>query len=132
MNTKPHCFSVWMSRQPLWLHLHLTSCYGAWIRATRTAERSIDDVRASIVMKFAAFAPMAPVVHSGGNSLHEWFLYTETSEDELHRHINRAVHLGADREAFCHCRQVRMADGKQSRGKRQQTLFGNPQHASAK
>jgi len=66
------------------------------------------------------------VTHSGGKSLHGWYLALGKSRAELRRFMNYAVSLGADRATWTRSQFVRVADGLRENGQRQRVFYFNP------
>jgi hypothetical protein len=74
--------------------------------------------------------PLVLGVHSGGKSLHGWFLAFDRDEGaELLPFMRRAVALGADPITWTRSQFVRMPDGRRQNGARQQTFYFNPSKA---
>lgn len=87
------------------------------------------DTQAAVIMHLATMAPLVLVVHSGGKSLHSWFVCGDQPEGALLRFFRYGVTLGADRATWTRCQLVRMPDGtrcKDGEKKRQAVLYFNP------
>jgi len=88
------------------------------------------DEQAAVIRHLAQQAPLVLVVHSGGKSLHSWFVCGNQCEDTLRRFFVGAVRLGADRATWTRCQLVRMPDGtrhKPGKAARQAVLYFNPE-----
>ncbi len=84
------------------------------------------DQQAGILMHLAEKAPMAIVLHSGGESLHGWFFCEGVSDQITKRFMEYAVSLGADDSTWSRSQLVRMPDGQRVNGRRQAIYFWNP------
>jgi hypothetical protein len=88
------------------------------------------DTQAAVLWHLSRLAPLALVVHSGGESLHGWFACAGQDEDKLHKFMRYAVLLGADPATWTRCQFVRMPDGLRPRPAtwpvRQQVFHFNP------
>ena len=85
----------------------------------------IDD-QAALLLHLAEKAPLVLVVHSGGKSLHGWFLVRGQPDMRVERFFRYAVSLGADRATWTRSQFVRMPDGVRDTGERQAVYFFNP------
>lgn len=65
-------------------------------------------------------------VHSGGKSLHGWFLVAGHTEDALRSWFSYAVRIGADPATFTRCQLVRMPAGRRADGARQSVFYFDP------
>ena len=83
------------------------------------------DDHAAILMHLGTFAPLVCVLHSGGKSLHGWFLVANQPDDKVTRFFRYAVSLGADHAAWTRSQFMRMADGTRDNGQRQTVYFLN-------
>jgi hypothetical protein len=83
------------------------------------------DEQAALQMHLAKYAPLVCVVHSGGKSLHGWFLAAGWLDAKVEKFFRYAVSLGADRATWTPCQFVRMPDGKRDNGKKQSVYFLN-------
>jgi hypothetical protein len=83
------------------------------------------DEHAAILIHLAGFAPLVCAVHSGGKSLHGWFLVDSQPDVKVQRFFRYAVSLGADRATWTRSQFVRMPDGTRDNGKRQTVFFLN-------
>jgi len=118
-------------------------------KAGRTSERSLEntgvrrflvvefdqgavDQQASLLLHLSDFAPLALVVHSGGKSLHGWFVCCGESEDKIRPFMEYAVHLGADPATWTRSQLVRLPGGLRDNGHRQRVFFFNPQSLTNK
>lgn len=88
------------------------------------------DEQAAVIMHLAEQAPLALVVHSGGKSLHSWFVCGSQAEPTLRRFFAGAVKLGADPATWTRCQLIRMPDGTRHKSdgttRRQFVLYWNP------
>jgi hypothetical protein len=85
------------------------------------------DEQAAILFHLAESAPLALVLHSGGKSLHGWFVCHDQTEKQLRGFMSYAVTLGADHITWNKAQFCRMADGTRDNGKRQMVYFFNPE-----
>ena len=83
------------------------------------------DDHAALLSHLVRYAPLICVVHSGGKSLHGWFLVAGKPDDKIERFFRYAVSLGADRATWTRSQFVRMPDGTRDNGKRQTVFFLN-------
>jgi hypothetical protein len=83
------------------------------------------DEHAALLLHLGRFAPLVCVVHSGGKSLHGWFLVAGQLGDQVERFFRYAVSLGADRATWTRSQFVRMPDGTRENGRRQTIYFLN-------
>jgi hypothetical protein len=81
------------------------------------------DAHAALLLHLAGFAPMVCALHSGGKSLHGWFLVHGQPEERILRFFRYAVSLGADAATWTRSQFVRMPDGTRDNGKRQTVFF---------
>lgn len=70
---------------------------------------------------------LALALHSGGKSLHGWFLAGGRSEEDLRSWMAYAVRIGADHATFTRCQLVRMPEGKRV-SVRQSVFYFNSDH----
>ena len=84
------------------------------------------DHQAALIVHLADFAPLVMVLHSGGKSLHGWFLCAGTAEEHIQRFFRYAVSLGADHATWSRSQFVRMPNGVREDGRRQPVIFINP------
>jgi hypothetical protein len=87
------------------------------------------DEQAAIIMHLAEQAPLVLVVHSGGKSLHSWFVCGQQPESTLRQFFDAAVKLGADPAMWVRCQLARMPDGSRPQhgeNVRQAVLYWNP------
>lgn len=84
------------------------------------------DDHAALLNELAKYGPFVMAVHSGGKSLHGWFLVSGQPEERVHRFYRYAVSLGADHATFLKSQFVRMPDGLRSNGNRQPIYYFNP------
>jgi len=84
------------------------------------------DEQAAVLLHLAERAPLVIGVHSGGKSIHGWFLAVGQPEETLRRFMCYAVNVGADRATWTRSQFVRMPDGTRDNGKRQTAYFFNP------
>jgi len=83
------------------------------------------DQQVALLLHLAQFAPMVCALHSGGKSMHGWFLVAGQPEDTVQRFFRYAVSLGADSATWTRSQFVRMPDGIRHNGKRQAVYFLN-------
>lgn len=88
-------------------------------------DRGTPDEHAALLTHLASFAPMVCTVHSGGRSLHGWFLVHGQSDEKVLRFFRYAISLGADPATWTRSQFVRMPDGLRDNGKRQTVFFLN-------
>jgi hypothetical protein len=85
------------------------------------------DDHAALLLHLATFAPLVCAVHSGGKSLHGWFLVAGQPDDKILKFFRYAVSLGADRATWTRSQFVRMQDGWRPDGKDPDTGKVKPQ-----
>ena len=85
----------------------------------------VGDMCAAILLHLATYAPLVCAVHSGGKSLHGWFLVAGQPEDRVAAFFRYAVTIGADPALWTRSQFCRMPDGLRDNGKRQSVLFLN-------
>jgi hypothetical protein len=91
----------------------------------------IDD-QAKLVRQLAVYGPLCLVVHSGGKSLHAWFLVDGEPEEKVRDFFTYACRLGADPATWNRAQMVRMPDGRRENGKRQAVFwYAPPEHFAA-
>jgi hypothetical protein len=83
------------------------------------------DEHAALLMHLAKYAPLVCVIHSGGKSLHGWFLAAGRPDAKVEKFFRYAVSLGADPATWTPCQFVRMPDGTRDNGKPQTVYFLN-------
>jgi len=83
------------------------------------------DAHAAVLLHLGRFAPLVCTVHSGGKSLHGWFLVAGQPDLKVERFFRYAVSLGADRATWTRSQFVRMPDGTRDNGRRQTIYFLN-------
>lgn len=88
-------------------------------------DRGAADAQAGLLMHLGSFAPLVCVTHSGGKSLHGWFLVAGQLGDRVLRFFRYAVSLGADPHTWTPSQFVRMPDGVRDNGHRQTVYFLN-------
>jgi hypothetical protein len=81
------------------------------------------DDHAALLLHLAGYAPMVCALHSGGKSLHGWFLVDGQPDEKIARFFRYAVALGADRATWTRSQFVRMPDGTRDNGQRQTVFF---------
>lgn len=89
-------------------------------------DQGTTDTHAALLLHLGGFAPLVCVVHSGGKSLHGWFLVEGQLEDRVHKFFRYAVSLGADPHTWTRSQFVRMPDGTRDTGCRQTVYYLNP------
>ena len=87
-------------------------------------EGTLDD-HAALLLHLRTFAPLVCAVHSGGKSLHGWFLVEGLVEEKVEKFFRYAVSLGADSATWTRSQFIRMPDGKRDDGCKQVTYFVN-------
>jgi hypothetical protein len=87
-------------------------------------EAAIDE-QAAILIHLAGYAAMVCALHSGGKSLHGWFLVADLPEEKVLKFFRYAVSLGADSQLWCRSQFCRMPDGTRDGGKRQTVYYLN-------
>jgi hypothetical protein len=80
---------------------------------------------AAVLLHLGTLAPLVCAVHSGGKSLHGWFLVQGQPQNKVLRFFRYAVSLGADYATWTPCQFVRMPDGTRDNRKRQTVYFLN-------
>lgn len=95
------------------------------IRKLDAAGFSVADMGAAVLLRLAQFAPIVCAVHSGGKSLHGWFLVAGQPDEKVAKFFRYAVSIGADRATWARSQFVRMPDGTRDNGKRQAVYFLN-------
>lgn len=83
------------------------------------------DEHAAILLHLGIFAPLVCAVHSGGKSLHGWFLVENQSDLKVENFFRYAVSLGADHMTWTRSQFVRIPDGTRDNGNRQTVFFLN-------
>jgi hypothetical protein len=83
------------------------------------------DDHAALLLHLGTFAPLVCAVHSGGKSLHGWFLVAGQPDTKVEKFFRYAVSLGADRATWTRSQFVRMPDGSRDNGNRQTVFFLN-------
>ncbi|MBI4024228.1 MAG: hypothetical protein HY360_04550 [Verrucomicrobia bacterium] len=83
------------------------------------------DQHAALLIHLAGFAPLVCAVHSGGKSLHGWYLVNGQPDEKVAKFFRYAVSLGADPATWTRSQFVRMPDGTRDNGKRQTVFFLN-------
>jgi hypothetical protein len=84
-----------------------------------------NDEQAALLLHLAKYAPLVCVVHSGGKSLHGWFVAAGWLGTKVEKFFRYAVSLGADPATWTPCQFVRMPDGRRDNGKPQTVFFLN-------
>ncbi|MGI8966302.1 MAG: hypothetical protein ACR2H1_09500, partial [Limisphaerales bacterium] len=88
-------------------------------------DRGTTDDHAGLLLHLAQYAPLVCVVHSGGKSLHGWFLVPGQPDDKVTKFFRYAVSIGADPATWTKSQFVRTPDGERDSGKRQTVYFLN-------
>jgi hypothetical protein len=83
------------------------------------------DQQAALILHLATFAPLVCALHSGGKSLHAWFLVHGQPDAKIEKFFRYAVSLGADPATWTRSQFVRMPDSIRDNGKRQTVYFLN-------
>jgi hypothetical protein len=86
-------------------------------------DQGTTDEHAALLIHLAGFAPLVCAVHSGGKSLHGWFLVANQPEEKILRFFRYAVSLGADPALWTRSQFVRLPDGTRDNGNRQTVFF---------
>lgn len=81
------------------------------------------DEHAALLLHLARYAPLVCVVHSGGKSLHGWFLVAGQPDEKVLRFFRYAVSVGADPTTWTRSQFVRMPDGTRDNNGRRQTVY---------
>ena len=81
------------------------------------------DEQAAVLLHLAERAPLVLALHSGGKSIHGWFMAAGQPEELLHRFMRYAVTMGADPALWTRAQFVRMPDGTRANGNRQTVYF---------
>ena len=84
------------------------------------------DHQAALLVHLATLAPLVMALHSGGKSLHGWFLCGDTGEQHIECFFRYAVSLGADHATWSPCQFVRVPNGVRENARRQPIIFLNP------
>lgn len=84
------------------------------------------DEQAAILLHLAERAPLVLALHSGGKSIHGWFMAAGQREDQLRAFMRYAVSLGADPALWTRSQFARLPNGTRENGKRQPIYFFNP------
>jgi hypothetical protein len=101
----------------------------AWKPHVEAWERdgiTIGDVCARILWHLANYAPLVLAVHSGGKSIHGWFICSGVPEEKLRLFMEYAVSLGADHHLWTKCQWTRMPGGRRENGARQPIVYWDP------
>ncbi len=83
------------------------------------------DEHAALLLHLGRFAPLVCAVHSGGKSLHGWFLVQGQPDTKILKFFKYAVSLGADQATWTRSQFVRMPDGTRDNRKRQTVFYTN-------
>ncbi|HPA20525.1 MAG TPA: hypothetical protein PLU30_22430 [Verrucomicrobiae bacterium] len=89
-------------------------------------DRGEPDAHAAILAHLSGFLPLVLAVHSGGKSLHGWFVAAGLEEGGLRRFMRHAVILGADPATWGRSQFVRVPDGRREDGSRQCVFYFDP------
>jgi hypothetical protein len=84
------------------------------------------DHQAALLVHLATLAPLVMALHSGGKSIHGWFLRAGRDEQHIEHFFRYAVSLGADPATWSRCQFVRMPNGVRANGRPQPVLYLNP------
>ena len=95
------------------------------IRKLNSEGIEVADMGAAILLHLAQFAPLVCAVHSGGKSLHGWFLAAGQPDARVEKFFRYAVSIGADSHAWTPSQFMRVPDGTRDNGKRQTVFFLN-------
>ena len=90
-------------------------------------DKGSTDEQAAVLLHLAERAPLVLAVHSGGKSIHGWFMAAGQPEERLRRFMRYAVALGGDPATWTRCQFVRMPGGRRDNGNRQTVYFFNPE-----
>jgi hypothetical protein len=83
------------------------------------------DEHAALLIHLGGYAPLVCAVHSGGKSLHGWFLVDGQFEEKVLRFFRYAVSLGADKRMWLLSQFARMPGGVRDNDARQTVFFLN-------
>jgi len=104
--------------------------WAPWVRKWRAFGISTLDACAALLWHLAQYERLVMVVHSGGKSLHGWFLALGRPENELLDFMRVAVRYGADKALWNNPGQfVRLPGGRRENGAFQSIYYINPQNA---
>ena len=84
------------------------------------------DEQSAVLLHLAEHGPLALAVHSGGKSIHGWFMVAGQPEDRTRRFMRYAVAIGADPRLWTRSQFTRIPDGVRDGRKRQTVYFFNP------
>ena len=91
-----------------------------------TAEITVADACAALLLHLARLLPPACVTSSGGKSLHGWYLVYRLSELAQRAFMADAVRLGADPALWSRSQFTRIPDGQRENGNRQTAFYLDP------
>jgi hypothetical protein len=95
--------------------------------ARESPPRRPPDLCAAILLHFIARgAPLVLAVHSGGKSVHGYFLAHGATDAALRPFFAEACRLGADTATWTLCQMVRLPEGTRDDGRRQPVYYFNP------
>ena len=83
------------------------------------------DEHAALLLHLGSMAPLVCAVHSGGKSLHGWFLVADQPQDRVLRFFRYAANLGADPRMWTKCQFCRVPNGRRGNGNRQTVFYLN-------
>jgi hypothetical protein len=86
-----------------------------------------EDEQAAVLLYLAERAPLVLAVHSGGKSIHGWFMAAGQPEERLHKFMRDAVSIGADSALWTRCQFARIPGGTRDNGNPQTVYFFNPE-----
>lgn len=81
------------------------------------------DVQAGLIDRLAKDLPLKMIVWSGNKSLHAWFRATDYPEPKVHKFLNLALMLGADKSALRPSQLVRFPWGTRTDNARTQKVI---------
>lgn len=90
------------------------------------------DDHAALLLHLATIGPLVLAVHSGGKSMHGWFVVHGQAEAKVEKFFRYAVSLGADSRLWTRSQFCRMPDGTRDNGQRQTVYFFHPQLLEAR
>jgi len=86
-------------------------------------DKGTTDEHAALLIHLAGYAAMVCALHSGGKSMHGWFLVAGLPDDKVEKFFRYAVSLGADSRLWSRSQFCRMPDGTRENGRRQTVFF---------
>jgi hypothetical protein len=99
------------------------------IRKWRKEGVTISDACAALLLHLSLLLPLFLITHSGGKSLHGWFLVQGMTTETRRAFMEEAVKIGACHSTATKSQFVRIPDGQRQTGERQTCFYFNPQNA---